>query len=60
MQLFDSLRRCEKQAVLLQKGEERQIVPQCVCVYIYTHTHTVYVLAHGRVYLLYEAICLKN
>lgn len=46
MQLFDSLRRCEKQAVLLQKGEERQIVPQCVCIYIYTHT--VYVLAHGK------------
>lgn len=58
MQLFDSLRRCEKQTVLLVKGEKRQIVPQCVCVYIYTHT--LYVLAHGRMYLLYEAICLKN
>lgn len=59
MQLFGSLRRCTRLRMLLVK-EENDRLSLNVSVYIYTHTHTLYVLAHGRVYLLCEAICLKN
>lgn len=52
MQLFDSLRRCEKQTVLLVKGEKRQIVPQCVCVYIYTHIHCMFWHMVGCIYCM--------
>lgn len=43
---------------LVKEENDRLSLNVCVCIYI--HTHTLYVLAHGRVYLLYEAICLKN
>lgn len=59
MQLFGSLRRATRLRMLLLK-EENDRLSLNVSVYINTHTHTLYVLAHGRVYLLDEAICSKN